>query len=75
MKITRQKRYEYRDLLIKKGVPEEIAVIASERLQDKQFFAKEKAHWLIYGGFSWVDTPEGFDIWAGVFLQACEKCK
>lgn len=74
MKITRQQRYEYRDLLIEKGVPEEIAVIASERLTN-DVHASWSARSLFVSGFAWRDTNEGFDIWAGVAHEAKEVCK
>lgn len=75
MKITRQQRYEYRDLLIEKGVPEEIAVIASERIKHANFYSSDRACDLIDSFFLWEDTPEGHDLWAGVAHEAKETCK
>jgi len=75
MNITRQQRYEYRDLLIEKGVPEEIAVIASERLESAFSWRDFTARGMLCFGFEWASTDEGGSIWHGVASEAKEVCK
>lgn len=66
--ITEQERYAFRDALIADGVPEEIAVIASERWEWKNKML-ERSYGKIAAGFNWAETPEGDDFW----LAVCEE--
>lgn len=68
MKITKAYRYEFRDALIEKGVPDVIAVMASEAVQVP--VEQDSVLRMIIRSFHWASTPQGNDFWAAVYSEA-----
>ena len=58
----------YRALLIKRGVPEVYAHMASENLCDDNLLHHEHyTKHLLLGGFDWAKSHEGIDFWQVIY--------